>query len=143
MPVFAGQPPTDIAAQGVRQLFIPVSHCGNGASWSALSSFPIADSNQQGPLMIWAHAGLGDSFPVSQEHKEKIFDVRIISGNDSQLKVEVASKEGSQRFNLKRDKAVSFKVNGCKFELLYPTVKVSPKDKTTTKQATIIVTKLS
>jgi len=136
---WAADPPSTPTPHAVRQQFVPAppdSSGGRSADWTALNRMSDAPP---GALMAMAHAGIGDTFPVQQENKPKLFDVTVVSGDDDHLVLKVRSKEGSQRFDVKRDKEVSVEVAGQKYILRYPSVTVSSDSKPTTDKATIIV----
>ena len=139
-PALAADKPST-TPQAVRQQFVPGPHdssSGNGADWTTLVRlFPDAPS-----LAVMAHAGVGDTFPVHEEHQPTLFDVILISGDDAHLTLEVSSAEGSRRFDLKRDEEVPVQVAGHKYTLLYPSITVSSDSKLTTDKATIIIERL-
>ena len=138
---FALDKPTNQAPNGVRLRFVPVPHsstCGGGASWSALGPF----LDIKGVLAVMAHAGLGDTFPVKEDHKPKLFDVFVVSGNDAHLKLELRSEEGLQQFDVKRDKEAIKQVKGRKYSFQYPSSTVSASEKSTTDKASIFVFRL-
>ena len=89
-----------------------------------------------------AHAGLGDTFPVKEDHKPKLFDVFVVSGNDAHLKLELRSEEGLQQFDVKRDKEAIKQVKGRKYSFQYPSSTVSASEKSTTDKASIFVFRL-
>ncbi|MBI5822095.1 MAG: hypothetical protein HZA88_24240 [Verrucomicrobia bacterium] len=125
--------------QVLRQRFVPVPHdssCGGGANWTALHRL---SDDKPGVLMVMAHAGIGDTFPVQEEHNPKLFDVIVVAGDDEHLMLEVRSEEGSQRLDLRRDGTVWVKVAGRKYSVAYPSVTVSPGSKPTTDKAMILV----
>jgi hypothetical protein len=106
------------------------------ASWTALHPFP---ADAPGVLMLMAHGGIGDVFPVQEEGQPKVFDVRVVAGDDDHLVLEVRSEEGSQRLDLRRDGTVSVMVAGHRYSLAYPSVTVGPDSKPTTDKAMILV----
>lgn len=131
--------PKDTQRQAMRQRFVPGPHdssSGGGANWTALHQF---SDDKPGVLMVMAHAGIGDMFPVQEEHKPKLFDVIVIAGDDEHLMLEVRSEEGLQRLDLGRDGTVWVKVGGCKYSMAYPSVTVNPGSKPTTDKAMILV----
>jgi len=141
LPSLASNKPSNYAPHSVRLRFVPVPHDtsnGGSADWTALA--PLF--NIKGVVAVMAHAGIGDTFPVKEEHKPKVFDVIVVSGNDSHLLLEVRSEEGSQRFDVKRGKAVETQVHGQKYSLGYSSTTVSSDEKQTTDKATIVVTRL-
>ena len=141
LPSLAADKPENYAPHSVRLRFVPVPHDtsnGGSADWTALA--PLF--NIKGVVAVMAHAGIGDTFPVKEEHKPKVFDVIVVSGNDSHLLLEVRSEEGSQRFDVKRGKAALTQVNGQKYSLGYSSTTVSSNEKQTTDKATIFVTRL-
>jgi hypothetical protein len=72
-----------------------------------------------------AHAGIGDTFPVQDKDGRTLGEVFIAAGDDTHLQVEIRSKEGLQKIEVRRDKAVSFQMAGSKIGLLFPTVSVN------------------
>ena len=81
--------------QAVRQKFVPAPadpSRGNGADCTALHHLTDDDPDV---LMLMAHAGVGDSFPVQEEGKAKEFDVKITSGDDDKLAIEVIWDKGT------------------------------------------------
>jgi hypothetical protein len=141
LPALAADKPPTTAAQAARLQFVPGPHDpsgGNGADWTALVRlFPAAPF-----LAVMAHASVGDTFPVHEEHKPTLFDVILIAGDDARLTLEVSSEKGARRYDLKRDDEVPVQVAGHKYTLLYPSVTVSSDSKHTTDKATIIVQRL-
>ena len=139
LPVSADDEPANITAHPVRQRFVPKPRdaaTGNGASFTALHQMK---ADKPGVLMLMAHAGIGDSFPVAEEHQAKIFDVKIVAGDDDVLTLEIHSAAGFESHDLKRDGSVTMQIAGHKFTIAYPSVTVNPDSKPTTDQAMIIV----
>jgi hypothetical protein len=139
LPALAADKPAIPAAHPVRQRFVPAppdAAKGNGASFSALHQLA---ADKPGVLMLMAHAGIGNSFPVGEKDKPKAFDVKVIAGDDDYLKLEVRTEKGSDHYDVKRDGTVSVQVAGHKFTIAYPSVTVSSGDKPTTDNAMIIV----
>ena len=116
---------------------VPVS---TGADWSALGNGPGSGESRSA---LMAHAGVGDTFPVHDKDGHTLGEVFIAGGDDAQLQVEVRSKEGLQKIEVRRDKAVSFLMPGSKIELLFPTVSVNKAEikMPTTNKAFLIVTR--
>lgn len=127
--------------QAVRQRFVPDPHnsSSSGANWTALHQ---SAEDKPGVLMVMAHAGIGDTFPVQEERKPKLFDVMVVAGDDEHLILDVRSEESSQRLNLHRDGTVLVNVVGHKYSLAYPSVTVRPDSKPTTDKAMILVHRL-
>ena len=92
---------------------------------------------------LMAHAGIGDTFPVQDKDGHTSGEVFIAGGNDTQLQVEIRSKEGLQKIEVRRDKAVSFQMAGSKSELLFPTVSVNAAEvkNPSTNKAMLILTR--
>lgn len=107
----------------------------SNASWSAFVPFPDKDGRPH----VFAHAGVGDSFPVAEKDGPTLFEVFVVSGNDDHLVLEIQSKGPAQRIDVARDKSVPVQVAGGTYELMYPRVSVSSTGRTTTGQAMIIV----
>jgi hypothetical protein len=125
--------------QPIRQRFVPVLHdssSGSGASWTALHPF---SEDEPGVFVVMAHAGVGDTFPIHEEHQPKVFEVTVVAGDDDQLVLEVRSEEASQRLDLRWDGTVWVEVSGSKYSLAYPSVTVNPDSKPTTDKAMIMV----
>jgi hypothetical protein len=123
----------------MRQRFVPASGDSSslrGANWTALHRFP---DDESGVLTVMAHAGVGDTFPIHEEGKPKVFDVTVIAGDDDHLVLEVHSEEASQRLDVSRDGTGWVEVNGYKYSVAYPSVTVSPDSKPTTDKAMILV----
>ena len=116
---------------------VPVS---TRADWSALGNGPGA---KEGTTVLMAHAGVGDTFPVQDKAGHTLGEVFIADGDDTHLQVEVRSKEGLQKIELRRDKAVSVEMARSKIALLFPTVSVNAAEnrKPTTNKAMLIVTR--
>ncbi len=128
-------PPPDV----MRQRFVPgpPAAAGNrGANWTALHQF---SADQPGVLMLMAHVGVGDTFPVQEAEQPKLFDVRVVSGDDDRLRLEVRSEAGVQRLDLRRDGTVWVKIAGHKYSLAYPSVTVGADGQPTTDKAMILV----
>jgi hypothetical protein len=110
----------------------------DSAAWSALRPGPGPHS---GELFLQAWAGIGHKFPVQKEGGPTLFEVALIQGNDDHLVVEVRSREGTRRVELKRDRPVPVEVAAITYELLYPTCNVSSaQNRSTTNKAMLIVT---
>lgn len=124
----------------VRQQFVPIcdgraaTSCYGGAAWSRLG--PLSD---EGILMAQAWAGVRDSFPVQDEAERTLFEVMLVEADDDYLLVDVCSKDGAQRVNLRRDKTVTVEVDGKEYGLLYPSVFVSSTDAPTTGRVMLTV----
>jgi hypothetical protein len=116
---------------------VPVS---TEADWSELGNGPGTGAGSSG---LMAHAGVGDTFPVQDKDGHTLGEVFIAGGDDTQLQVEVRSKEGLQKLQVRRDKAVSFQMAGSKIELLFPTVSVNAAEfkNPTTNKAFLIMTR--
>ena len=139
LPTRAADKPAPDAAQVVRQRFVPTSSNGakgKGASFTALHQNA---ADKPGVLMLMAHAGIGDSFPVGEKDKPKAFEIQIVAGDDDHLKLEVRAGKRADRYDVKRDGTVSVQIDGHKFTISYPSVTVSAEDQPTTDQAMIIV----
>ena len=139
LPALAADKPAAPAAHAVRQRFVPAAPDaarGNGASFSALRQLA---EDKPGVLMLMAHAGIGDSFPVREKDKPKAFEVKVVAGDDDHLKLEVRTEKGAELYDVKRDGTVSVQAAGHKFTLAYPSVTVSSDGKPTTESAMIIV----
>ncbi len=123
----------------MRQRFVPVPHDSSGdsvANWTALHQL---SADQPGVLTLMAYVGVGDTFPVQEEQQPKLFDVKLVAGDDDHLMLEVRSDEAAQRLDLRRDGTVWVKVAGRKYSLAYPSVTVGPDGKSTTEKAMILV----
>lgn len=116
---------------------VPVS---TGADWSALGNGPGTGGGRTG---LMAHAGIGDTFPVQDKDGRTLGEVFIAAGDDTHLQVEIRSKEGLQKIEVRRDKAISFQMAGSKIELLFPTVSVNAAEfnNPTTNKAFLIMTR--
>ena len=139
LPALADDKPAGVGARPVRQRFVPKpgsAKDGNGADFSALHQMKM---DKPGVLMLMAHAGVGDSFPVAEEHQAKVFDVKVVAGDDDMLTLEIQSAAGFESHNLKRDGSVSVQIAGHKFTISYPSVTVNPDSKPTTDKAMILV----
>ncbi len=90
-----------------------------------------------------AHAGIEDTFPVQNKDGTTLGEVFIAGGDDTQLQVEVRSKDGLQKIEVRRDKAASLQMAGNKITLLFPTVSIKRAEnkKPTTKKAMLILTR--
>jgi hypothetical protein len=108
-----------------------------GASWGALTKSPFGKG-----LMLQAHAGLGDRFPVAMAGAEPLFHVVLENGLADHIVIVVVSDEGDQRIKLPRDKGVPVTVAGKKYTFSFPTLRVEAKagEKPSTNKATIFVT---
>ena len=129
-------------AQAVRLRFAPRPHdeaAGSGADFSALHHMA---ADKPGVLMLMAHAGVGDSFPVAEEGKPKIFDIFMVAGDDDLLRLEIRTAGATQQIDLKRDGNVSFLFAGQKYVVAYPSVHVNPDGEVTTDRAMIIVNRV-
>lgn len=116
----------------VRLRFVPEkAPATSGASWSRLGAGP-------GDCAM-VDAGIGDKFPVQDKDGRTIFDVVVVEANDAQFVVEVHSKEGSEKLDLRRDKPVTVQVAGIQYQLLYPTIYVTLGSKTTTSKVLLTV----
>ena len=98
---------------------IPVS---TDANWTRLAPGP---GGEPGVLMVMAHAGIGDTFPVRSEGGHTHFVVIVAEGDDQRLQLVVHSKEGAQAYDVWRDKPVKVMVGEGKYELLFPTTTVA------------------
>src|SRR5260221_9205271 len=137
--------------QAVRQKFVPAPadpSRGNGADFTALHHLVDDDPDV---LMLMAHAGVGDSFPVQEDGKPKAFVVKVASGNDNKLELEIPwDKEpetiifdkGPQKLTLQRDGATALSSEGFRYVFSYPSVTVAPDGKDTTDKAMIIVNRI-
>ncbi|MEI8121751.1 MAG: hypothetical protein WCI20_06845 [bacterium] len=114
---------------------IPVS---THADWTQLRQGP---GKEPGRLFLMAHAGLDDAFPVQDSTGRTHFVVLLVEGDDNHLLLVVQSREGSQPFNVLRDKPVPVVVAGGKYDLCFPTVDAAAQadSKPTTERAMIIV----
>ena len=159
--------PTSAQVEWVRVRFVPDPHpkarqpTGISA-WSALGpfdetawagkKFPVSSSADfsalgagpgavGGDTMLMAHVGIGDTFPVQDKDGHTLGEVFIAGGDDDHLLVEVRSKEGLQKIELRRDKVVSIQMAGSKFEFLFPNTSVKPtgKEQPATSKAMITV----
>ena len=144
LPASAADKPANPAVHSVRLRFVPVPHdpsSSKGADWTTLTSWDSL--KHPGLVMVMAHAGVGDTFPIKEELKPKVFDVSVLAGNDAHLVLEIRSEEGSQKFNVKRGKAVTAQVNGRKYSLTYSSSTVSSDEKNqTTDKASVFVLRL-
>jgi hypothetical protein len=124
--------------QAMRQRFVPGpdGSSSDGANWTALQQAP---GKEPGVLMVMAHAGIGDTFPVQEEREPKLFDVTVVSGDDDHLILEVRSEDGLQQLDLPRDRTVSVEVAGHEYSMAYPSVTASRDSKPTTDKAMILV----
>jgi hypothetical protein len=135
----AGAESTDKKPKAVRQRFVPGTQDpskGNGANWSELHQI---NADKPGVLMLMAHAGVGDSFPVQEPGQPKAFEVAVISGDDDHLVLEVQGGEKPQRVDLRRDATARVEVKGERYALSYPSVTVNAQDGASTDKALIIV----
>lgn len=126
-------------AEPVRQKFVPVktgdASSARGASFSRLVPGPP----EHGGLLLHAHAGIGDKFPVRESDGETLFEVLVAAGDDDHLVLEVRSKGANQRCDVKRDMPMEVTVSGVKYLLSFPSVTVDPRANPTTDQAMIMV----
>lgn len=98
---------------------VPVS---TEANWTRLGPGP---GQEPGVLMVMAHAGLGDRFPVRDKDGRTHFVVIVADGDDQRLNLVIHSKEGVERFEVGRDTVVPVVVDGGQYELLFPTTSVA------------------
>ena len=119
----------------VRVRFVPVKVTDgrNKASFTAL-----APMKEMGGVRLMAHAGAGESFPVTELNGPTLFEVAVIDGDDEHLALEIRAKEGVQKVECRRDKASTVMVAGVRYEILFPNVSVASTGKATTEQAMII-----
>lgn len=123
----------------MRQRLVPApadSLSTRGANWTALHRFP---GDEPGVLVVMAHAGIGDTFPIHEAGKPKVFDVTVIAGDDDHLVLEVRNEEASQRLDVSRDGTVWVEIGGHRYSLAYPSVTVAPDSPPTTDKAMILV----
>ncbi len=137
----AAPPAAPPAQHAVRLRFVPVkkaADAGNGASGTTLHRGMFGPTN----VAAMAHLGLGDTFPVRDEHERHLFDLRLVDGNDQHLVLEVRTKEAKapvQKIAVVRDQPTDVTVDGAQYEITFPTAEVNPTDKDTTAQAMIII----
>lgn len=142
--------------QALRQKFVPPPADparGNGADFSMLHHF---DKDDPDVLMLMAHAGVGDSFPVQEEGKAKEFDLKIVSGDDDKLELETIWNKATNpnqadinnevnAFNkktLRRDGTTETQNDEFRFIFSYPSVTVASAGKDTTDKAMLIVNRI-
>lgn len=150
-PVPAAKEDAKPANQGVRQKFVPAPadpSRGNGANFTALHHI---EKDEPDVLMLMAHAGVGDSFPVHEEGKPKEFEVKVTAGNDDKLELEISWEkaanprifEGNKspmKKTLPRDSTLTLPLFGeFKYVISYPSVTVASDGKDTTDKAMLIV----
>src|SRR4051794_22429677 len=86
----SGGPPPASAQKLVRVRFVPEKasasdpSVGGGASFSKLVPGPEKEM-----LLLQAHAGIGDKFPVPTEKGGTLFKVLLADGNDDRLVLEI------------------------------------------------------
>ncbi len=142
LPAFAEDNPATPAQRAVRQRFVPKprdARDGNGADCTKLNQMKM---DKPGVLMLMAHAGVGDSFPVGEKDLRKALDVTVLAGDDDHLKlgIRIADEKKQQLdVDMKRDGTVSMQLAGHKFTFAYPSVTVNPDSSPTTDKAMIIV----
>jgi hypothetical protein len=95
--------------------------------------------------VLWcqAHAGVGDEFPVMSKDEVKLFDVRLVEGNDDHVVLEIRWRGGAKKIEVPRDKRRSLEIAGVEYELLYPSVSVGAVvgEKPTTNKAMLLITR--
>ncbi len=136
-------------AHSVRLKFVPAPADparGNGANWSELHHFADDDPDV---LMVMAHAGIGDSFPVQEKDQPKVMDVKIVSGNDDELELSFAPTEKPypndsvpKTMKVRRDKTGSILFRGYRYLFSYPSVNIASDAKTTTDTPMLIVNRI-
>jgi hypothetical protein len=110
----------------------------DGASWTMLGPGP-----QKGVLWLKARAGIGHRFPVQEKDGVTLFEVRVTAGDDTNLVLEVRSKDGTQTLDLPRDQSKSVQIAGTTYQLRYPSnfVAGNATETPSTDKATIMVTR--
>jgi hypothetical protein len=130
---------TVAAGNGANRLrFVPKPHEGNEASSTALHPFPERDSKREA---VQAWAGVGDSFPVREKGGKKLFEVAVVAGDDDRLEVEIRGEGAPEKVTVARDQRVTFKVADREYEIVYLSTYANPKERTTTEQAMMIVSR--
>ena len=129
----------------VPRRFVPGSKPMAGeAAFEGASSMALTDKGPPGPDVLWmmARSGVGDTFPIQKQEGPILFWVTVTEGDDTHLVLELPVKDGTQKIELKRDKAVEAQVAGVKYEFRFPTMRVAAaeNEKPTTPKATIMVT---
>jgi len=127
----------------MRQHFVPATNTAartsfhGGVSWSAL--VPLNDGT--GVSRLIAHAGIGDRFPVKEPDGHCLFEVLVVAGNDSHLKIEIRTVEAARRLELVRDKSIQAQVGLSKYDFAYPSVTVAAArtEHPTTGQAMLLI----
>ena len=110
------------------------------ASWTALSPGPGV---KPGGVMLMAHAGLGDTFPVQDKEGRTLGEVFVAEATDELVQLEIRSQEGMRKIELRRDRAAPVQMAGSEYEVIYPTVEVDPKgiEDPSTNKAMIMITR--
>jgi RNA polymerase sigma factor (sigma-70 family) len=130
-------PATNTSGYAVRLVFVPGSNTGY-ADWGRLAHLQDVTS---GYSLLMAHVGIGGRFPVIDAAGKLLFRVRMVSGDDNHLVLDLRDSAGTQRIDLPRDKAATVHIAGGDFGINYSTTDVAaadPKPQTTDK-ATVIV----
>lgn len=129
-----------VNSSNLRQRFEPIDSkvSGRGANWTAMVPAP----DRLGAFWLRAHVGIGDTFPVQEKDKPKLFDVMVLEGNDDHLLVQARCQTSSQRIDIRRDKAVTVEIEGSRYEWYYPSAYVNPDGKTPTDKVLLILTRL-
>jgi len=137
--------------QAVRQKFVPAPvdpSRGNGADFSILHHF---EKDYPDVLMLMAHAGVGDSFPVQEEGKAQEFEVKVTAGDDDKLELEISWEkaanpklfEGNKspmKRTLPRDGTLTLpQIGEFKYVISYPSLTVASDGKDATDKAMLIV----
>lgn len=135
------------AEANVRQKFVPSSKDAGSSSGPEFTSLKQLEGDEAGVLTLTAHVRVGDSFPVQEEGQPKAFDVKIESGDDDKLMLELfqngESVPGDPGSPLWRDRLrmepYLVKTAQFQYEFIYSSVIVSGNARTTTDKAKIIV----
>jgi hypothetical protein len=86
----------------------------NGAVWSMLTPFINGDIATQGQV------GMGEWFPVAEPDGPELFEVHLVSGDDTAVIVEARTAKNTQRVSIEKGGIISCEIAGGEYEFLYP-----------------------
>jgi hypothetical protein len=86
----------------------------NGAVWSMLTPFINGDIATQGQV------GMGEWFPVAEPDGPELFEVHLVSGDDTAVIVEARTAKNTQRVRIEKGGMISCEIAGGEYEFLYP-----------------------
>ena len=126
------------AAEPRRVIFKPNAKLAKESNWSRLVPFNIDNKPYE---HLIAHVALDGKFPVMRpEDKGPLFEVKMVAGTDEAVIVElVAPNAGPFTRVLKRDRPLSWRLNGYPYRLVYSSTYVGKDQKAESALAMIIV----